>query len=60
MDAMIPITGAALSVVPKKFVGMTLVSCGEPGKLVIVKVAAPANEAAMDRWRGRLASLNSR
>ena len=35
--------------VPKNLVGIILVSCGDPGKVVIVNVAAPAPRAPQAR-----------
>ncbi|MPN13065.1 hypothetical protein SDC9_160385 [bioreactor metagenome] len=52
-------TGAAVMVVPRNCVGIRLVSCGVPGKVVMVYVQVPMEKQAAVRWRGRFASLNS-
>jgi hypothetical protein len=54
-----PKIGAAVIVVPRYWVGIMFVSCGEPGSDVIVSVAEPAPKQPMHRCLGRSASLKS-
>lgn len=57
IEVAIPITGAAVNLVPKALEGTTLCKDGAPGSIVMVNVEVPPNIGIVTNFHERFSSL---